>query len=160
MGTRLLNLNNYEPVSDIGDATLRIRPKKLADGTQLPDMYFKTIRTNGKAIVTHIDVENGTAVWSPTVTLDTKGTPEQYIELIEWWFRGAQKNESYSRMINEVYEILGDILTPMLEAKAWLLEAASDVNMSGGYPRRKSQLNKFVRNWMNKRKNKIITGRR
>lgn len=159
MSARLLNLNNYESATK-DNATLRIRPK-MVNGVQPPDILLRGSKRNGKAIVTYADVVAGTAKWYPSVSISTEGTPIEYNTIVNWWFEQARADESYSESINARYEIIGDILGNVLEAKAWLIEdAAYRVNSDGKYPDRKSEINRYLKGWLNRVKKRVITRRR
>ena len=147
---RTLNLNNYDIVGK-DEATLKIVPKELEDGTQPPAIYLRSNKRNANKPVTVADIEEGTAVWSPTVRIDTSGSPKDYIRLIRWWFEQSGKDEDYVDGIQTKYHQIKDVVEEVLKAKYWLTEtAAYRVNAAGEYFKRPEQIGRFLKGWMSR----------
>lgn len=146
---RKLNLNNYE-LCEESEATLRLTLQALPDGTVPSPLFYRTKRVKPVG-VTVSDIEAGGVEWYPSIPISTEGTPDDYNAVVMWWFNEAAKNEAYADSINDRYLELEDVMGNVLEIKSWLLDtAAYRINGDGEYIDRKTDLNRFLRNCMNR----------
>lgn len=141
--TRRLNLNNYNIVDKLEDASLVIVPFDIEEDKQ-PLLYLAN-KLGKKPVV--LDTKD--AVWTPTVFISKDGTPDEYCTRVHWWFDNA--TGEYKQQVQDVYRNIDDLKSHLKLAKLWLLtEAAYKVNRTGSYYKRKEDVNKFLRGWLNR----------
>jgi hypothetical protein len=141
MKPKKIDLNKWELVYNIEDLDgyqgLIIIPKRLVDGRQLPDMYFRKDQ-----IVSLI--ENTTnIIWYKDCFISNKGTDFEYSKLVDWWFDSALKDEEYKTIINDTFNRNGfDVKISWEKAKNWLKTCVPS--------ERKTHIHKFIWNWLSK----------
>ncbi len=137
-----IDLNKWDVVGSKDDlegySGLTITPKKLVNGIQPDDIFFR----RGKQQVPEIEnVEE--AVWYKDCLISKNGSLEDYIKRIDWWFESALNDEDYKEIINNTFNRNGfDIKMSWEKAKNWLISR----NQSS----RKTYIHKFVWNWLSK----------
>ena len=143
---RRLNLNNYITVDTEDKASLIIIPWQV-DGKDQPPIYLKSKRTPKLKVD---DVT--TATWIPTIEISKKGTPEEYNMRVNWWFDNS--SDWYKQQIADTYKNLSNLQTVIQQAKTWLLTTGSYTqSTTGEYIKRRSDINKFLKNWLRKNLN-------
>ena len=145
---RILNLNNYVPTTDIEQATLKIVPMTLSDGSQPKEILF--IGKKSKRYIVSADMLDD-AVWAPTVLVSKDGTPQEYANVVDWWFSQAETNEEYRSVLESTFRNLQNLPKVIGSAHRWLTTtAAFTVNHRGKYAKRKTEIGKFLNNWLNR----------
>lgn len=144
---RCLNCNNYIAVPE-HEATFKIVPMKLKDGTQPPPIWLR--HKGSKGGVKAEDLEN--TVWEPSVKLDLFQDTRDYKDCIHWWFREMAKDDEYKTGLVEIYgeEYKSELRTELIKIKKWLIDNAGFRNRNGKYTKRKKDINMFVTRWLNK----------
>lgn len=145
---RNLNLNNYVAVKEGENPTLCITPMMLADGTQPPKLYFKTVRA-AQPVANEKTITSGDVTWYPKVKLDVTGSPKDYIELVYWWFETARQDEVYRNELRRTYGRLPTFSDEVEKARNWLVtDAAYYQTPSGRYKKRKKDIDAYLKGWL------------
>jgi hypothetical protein len=158
---RILNLNNYTIVPE-GDATLKVVLRAAEGETPLVLFLRGRPQAKNRNYASYADMKSGKVKWNKAIEIEATGSPEEYIELVDWWFGEATKDRSYADSINDTYIALGDVAGAIYELKDWLTgDCAFDVNLKGEWLNRKTHINRFLRNRLNakKRQTKYHKGR-
>jgi len=148
-GIKRFNFNNYELVDSELKATHIIIPF-INNGKESPPIYLRSKRATP---VVKMTVDDGVA-WTPTLKIDTNGHPSDYIKLVMWWFDNA--TDDYRDSIEHIYKDMPSFEDSRNRAKKWLMtEAAFRTNPTGKFNNRKSDVGKFMINWLNRDYQKI-----
>jgi hypothetical protein len=137
-----INLNNWEVVENEnaieGYSGMIITPKKLVNGIQPADLYFR----RGELKVPEIE-DVTTAMWFKDCHISNKGSEIEYANRVDWWFDSAISDQQYKTIINDTFNRHGfDIKMSWEKAKVWLKQQ----NGSS----RKTFIHKFIWNWLSK----------
>ena len=147
---RTLNLNNYSVVPK-ADATLKVVLFEK-DGIAPAPLFLRgNIARKEGVKFSEID----SVAWNPTIEIDITGTPDEYINLVKWWFTNAGNSDDFYEMITTKYARIKDVVYQIRLAKAWLIERAYTVNGKGEYLQRRTNVNKFLKGWLNRILKKI-----
>ena len=128
-------MNLYDKV-DEENATFRIRPFDLPDGTQLPYIYLRGNGNNARVIITVEDINIGRTPWTPDVYIDIKSGEKDYKLLVDWWFYQAQDDVEYHKTIDTKYAELKDLNQHISKVYTWLIDK--------GYEAGKKNLDEFL----------------
>lgn len=144
---RTMNLNNYVKC-DEGEATLKIVPFKLKDGTQPPAINLKHKGTTKG--LKFKDITKDT-VWEAGIKFDITQDTSDYKSCVYWWTKNA--TTEFKEALLEEYSGLfsaEELSRKIKSLKNWLTENAGYKNKNGKYTKRKIKFNQFIRTCLNK----------
>lgn len=145
---RTLNMNKYNIVPE-DDATLKIIPFMLADGTQPPPLFVRSVSSPVGGLLAK-DLDN--TEWDPAIKIDVKQEPHDYRKCVIWWFLKMSGDDLYKQRIIETYgkSYKNNLRREVQKIKNWLLDNAGYKNKNKKYTRRKTNIGQFVTTWLNK----------
>lgn len=136
-----LNLNDFEQVTTVEELQdhvgLILTPKKLNNGTQLPNLYFrKPIKV--------IEIEDVDQVeWFRDIRISKEGTLDDYAHRVKWWFENALKDDKYKTILNDTFNRNGFEI-----AKSWALAENYLYKLTPS--QRKTYIAAFVWRWLSR----------
>lgn len=138
MSNQKYDLNDYEIVGSKEDLTgfkgLIIVPRRLEDGTQPPELFFRKPLN----VVYLKDIDN--IKWHKNIQISKQGSDKEYGQLVDWWFEQARNDVDYKEMIKDNYHRFG-FNVPESTEKAIIHLKTKD---------RKTAIHKFFIKWLTK----------
>ena len=147
MASRKLNLNNYVKCPE-EEATLIVELFAIKEQRRGLELFLKPKEKERNYV---INDEIGNAKWFPAVKIDisSKISPKQYEDLVKWWFDNA--DEDYRQRMTKTYKDVPYLENEIQKCKMWLLTKTSEITRNGKYPKRRTDINKFLTSWLDKK---------
>lgn len=149
MGKGHFNCNNYIQVPKGSDYDAKLTLFELGDGTTPPVLY---LRSKKKKLAVKIeDVKVKKVEWNPTIFIDPKCPADEYIELVDWWFENASKDDGYKKELKRKFKKLNDLESHLASCEYWLKStSAYTVTSTGAWENRKTNINATIGWWLRK----------
>ena len=138
---RKIDLNNYVVVKSVDDLYnqqgLIIIPKRLDNGLQLPETYWRLIDSPEYFMIEHVD----DAIWYQDIRISIAGSDDDYIKRVQWWVDNAFLDEEYMHKVNATF------CKYNYDIKLATQKAIENKFKRFRPEQRKSYLHKFFWNW-------------
>jgi hypothetical protein len=145
---RRINLNNYAKVGsaeEAGDKGICVIPFRV-EGVEQAPIFFKPLVEKSKREVTQSTMS--ATEWNSGIIIDDRGTPDEYSDLVRWWFSNASKE--YVDRLKAQFKIQ-NFEAEVMRAKSWLLDvSAYEITGNGRWSKRKKNIDRFLKTWLNR----------